>query len=72
MSSMSEHRATYKKPGMTLAESLGLEIPDSAPGGQPLVPPPGFVGHGASERARRGQELRDVGFYDLDAFGRAD
>lgn len=71
-SGMQEHRATYKKPGMTLAESLGLDIPDSAPGGQPIVPPLGFVGRGASERARRRQEIRDVGFYDLDAYGRAD
>lgn len=67
-----EHRATYKKPGMTLAESLGYDIPDTAPGGQPMVPPAGFIPNRASERARRQQELRDDGFYDLDAFGRAD
>lgn len=71
-SGMQEHRASYKKPGMTLAESLGLDIPDTAPGGQPMITPPGFTQHGASERARRGQEIRDVGFYDLDAYGRAD
>lgn len=71
-SGMQAHRATYKKPGMTLAESLSLDIPDTAPGGQPLVNPSGFQAHGASERARRRQEIRDAGFYDLDAYGRAD
>ena len=69
---LQEHRATYKKPGMTLAESLGLDIPDSAPGGQPIVPPPSVTTHRASERARRSQEIRTDGFYDLDAYGRAD
>ena len=72
MTGMQAHRATYKKPGMTLAESLGLDIPDDAPGGQPLVAPAGYLAQGASERARRGSELRSEGFYDLDAYGRAD
>lgn len=70
--SASEHRAAYKKPGMTLAESLGLAIPDDAPGGQPMVSPAVHLASGASERARRGSEIRDAGFYDLDAYGRAD
>lgn len=70
--SASAHRATYKKPGMTLAESLGLDIPADAPGGQPMLPPPGYLPDGSSERARRGSEIRDAGFYDLDAYGRAE
>lgn len=72
MTGMSAHRATYKKPGMTLAESLGLDIPADAPGGQPMLPPAGYAEVGRSESARRHQDLRDEGFYDLDAYGRAD
>jgi hypothetical protein len=68
---LSEHRAAYKQPGLTLAESLGLDIPASAPGGNPIGMPMSFEGVGASERARRHQDLRDEGFYDHDAFGKA-
>jgi hypothetical protein len=34
----------YKKPGMTLWESLGLNIPKNAPGGQRIIPPTAVQG----------------------------
>lgn len=67
----SAQRAAYKKPGMTLAESLGIVVPDNAPGGQPLRSPNGAGLHRLSERARRAQAIAEIGFYDVDAFGRA-
>ncbi|WP_025157239.1 hypothetical protein [Leifsonia aquatica] len=65
----SEH--AYKKPGLTLAESLGLDIPDNAPGGQPLRSPNGTGLNRLSERARRASAIMESGFYDLDAYQRS-
>ena len=59
----------YKLPGKTLAESLGLEIPDNAPGGQKLPLP--RLASSAPNRAKS-QNIGNVeydGFYDEDAHG---
>lgn len=32
----------YKKPGLTLWESLGLDIPKNAPGGARMLPPSAY------------------------------
>lgn len=50
---MSDH--SYKKPGMTLWESLGLNIPANAPGGARMLPPSTYNGTG-SKRVTHGED----------------
>lgn len=57
-----------RKPGMTLAESLGYEIPDNAPGGQRMALP---VAHLAGSR-QNANEIEYEGFFDHDGFHRGD
>ncbi|URP22357.1 hypothetical protein SEA_BIG4_324 [Microbacterium phage Big4] len=40
----------YKKPGMTLWESLGLDIPANAPGGARMLPPSAYGHVGGTHR----------------------
>lgn len=57
-----------KLPGKTLAESLGLDIPENAPGGQRLA----YVAGEGTQRSTRGHrmsnEIEYEGFHDNDAF----
>lgn len=57
----------YKKPGMTLAESLGIRVPDDAPGGQ-RVPHPGTRARGG--KIQNGVNVDYDGFHDVDGYGR--
>lgn len=60
-----------KPPGMTLAEWLGIQVPDDAPGGQRirrLDPAPGGGNYGAELE----QRIQYDGFPDIDGYGRAD
>ena len=58
-----------KQPGMTVAESLGIEVPANAPGGHRITPPaPRAQRHSGSERAARETDLDYDGFVDRDAW----
>lgn len=61
-----------KLPGKTLAESLGIEVPDDAPGGARIDT---LVAEGA-QRSTRGariaQSIDYDGFHDVDGYGRSD
>ena len=64
-------KISEKPPGKTLAEALGIEVPDNAPGGSALSV---AEGHQGSSRRRdsMGTELEYEGFHDVDAYRRAD
>lgn len=58
-----------KLPGLTVAESLGIKVPASAPGGHRIAPPaPRARLHTSSERANRETDLDYDGFVDRDAW----
>ena len=57
-----------KLPGKTWAESLGLVIPDSAPGGQRIVSRVEIIRGGRLNRSRIDYD----GHFDTDAYGRSD
>lgn len=58
-----------KRPGLTVAESLGIEVPANAPGGQKLYDPaPRAQVHSGSERANRHTDIDYDGFVDRDAW----
>lgn len=61
-----------KIPGKTLAESLGIRVPDNAPGGQALLPHPEQGAQRSTRGHKTGAELDYDGFADLDGYGRAD
>ena len=68
-------RHDEKLPGKTLAESLGIDVPDDAPGGRPLVP---FAGGSGKVSQRTNPGAREAiaqeydGFTDVDGYGRVD
>jgi len=57
----------FKEPGKTWAESLGIEVPADAPGGQPLVGGP-YRSKGDRQNIN---EIDYEGFFDTDAFRRS-
>ena len=58
-----------KLPGLTVAESLGIEVPANAPGGQKLAPPmPQAQRHSGSVRGERHVEIDYDGFVDRDGW----
>lgn len=62
------YRSAYKKPGMTLAESLGIEVDPKAPGGSAI----GHLSREGEQRSTRGQkvgnEIGYEGFHDVDGY----
>lgn len=56
-----------KRPGETWAESLGIVVPDSAPGGQPIGRPLSSFRGSGQNRAN----IEYDGFFDTDAYGRS-
>lgn len=77
MESVSKKAMRYseKLPGKTLAESLGIDFPDDAPGGRAVAPLAGGSGK-VSQRTNPGAReavAQDYdGFTDVDGYGRAD
>jgi hypothetical protein len=63
---------SQKIPGKTLAESLGLEIPDNAPGGQRMAPPTVSNSQRSTRGHKVGTEHEYEGFHDNDAYRRND
>ena len=63
---------TKKLLGKTLAESLGIQVPDDAPGGQALLPHPEQGAQRSTRGHKTGAELAYDGFADLDGYGRND
>lgn len=64
-------KISEKPPGMTLAESLGIDVPDNVPGGSALSMAEGQQGS-SRRRDSMSTELEYQGFHDVDAYGRAD
>ena len=64
-------RISEKPPGMTLAEALGIIVPDNATGGTSLRAAEGRQGS-SRRRDSVGTELKYEGFHDVDAYRRAD
>jgi hypothetical protein len=60
-----------KLPGKTLAESLGLTIPDDAPGGQPLASPVLIPAASGASKPQNVTNLDYDGFHDTDAYAGA-
>lgn len=60
------YRSAYKKPGMTLAESLGIEVPANAPGGQKMATSP-TLGTRNTRGHRAATESDVSGFSDYDS-----
>lgn len=62
------YRTAYKKPGMTLAESLGIEVDPKAPGGSSM----GSLARTGDQRSTRGHkvgnEIEYEGFHDVDGY----
>lgn len=62
------YRSAYKKPGMTLAESLGIEVDPKAPGGSSI----GHLARTGDQRSTRGHkvgnEIEYEGFHDVDGY----
>lgn len=65
-------RFDEKPPGLTLAEALGIEVPENAPGGQRIAPPVGGERLGSRESRRRADAIAYDGFHDVDAYGMGD
>ena len=58
-----------KRPGLTVAESLGIEVPANAPGGQKIAPPmPQAQRHSGAVRGERHVEIDYDGFVDRDGW----
>lgn len=62
-------RHDEKPPGLTLAEALGIDVPEDAPGGAKLFPSAGSTS--TTRRAHMGTDLEYEGFADVDGYGRA-
>ena len=60
------YREAYKRPGMTLAESLGINVPDNAPGGQKMATSP-TLGTRNTRGHRAATESDVSGFSDYDS-----
>lgn len=60
-------RHSEKPLGMPLAEALGIEVPDSAPGGAALAMPEGRQGS-SKRRDAMATELAYEDFHDIDAY----
>lgn len=66
-------RYSEKPPGMTLAEALGIVVPDDAPGGQPMLGSPSPGAQRNSKAAdSMGVNFEYDGFHDVDGYGRSE
>lgn len=65
------YREAYKRPGMTLAESLGIDVPDNAPGGQKMASLSSAQGQRSSKGRQSHNEMNVSGFGDYDALNSA-
>lgn len=61
-------RHDQKPPGMTLAEALGLDVPDDAPGGQKLEAPVGGSSGRSTRLRQTGIDIEYDGFVDIDGY----